>query len=141
MLKNIEKIENTNRANVEMDEIIRFVNHWIPTIEGESYENAWIKKAQMATIAVLITITVDKEYKEFKIYLMQDLIDFTDKYDTKEKIVEKVNELGYAKEYGYDISAILGNTEAGSNVYEIFKESIKEKRNHVKMFMNFLKNQ
>lgn len=106
---------------IEMGKLIQFVSYWMPTKEDSSA--VWIEKAQKAAVAVLITVS-----KTFPNPSMKDFIDFTMQYNTKDKMVEKIIELGYAQTYGYNISAIFGETEAGSNVYEIFEQATTELR-------------
>ena len=120
---NISYDENGNKIwEIEIGEIIQFVSYWMPTKEGDS-SSVWIEKAQKAAVAVLITVS-----KEYQNPSMKDFIDFTMMYNTKDKIVEKILELGHANMYGYNISAIFGETEAGSNVYEIFEQATTEIR-------------
>ena len=105
---------------LNMGALIQIVNYWIVT---NAKDTTWTEKGKKALIAVLITVSKLYPNPSFK-----DLIDFTMMYNTKDKIVEKVLECGFANGEGYNIGAIFGETEAGSNVYEIFEQAITELR-------------
>lgn len=106
-----------------MGKLKQFITYWIPTPEESSASRPWVIKSQKAAMALLITVS-----KSYDNPSMKDFIDFTMQYNTKEKMVEKIIELGYAQKFGYNISAILGDTEAGSNVYEILEQAITDLR-------------
>lgn len=115
--------ENGNKIwTLNLRELENFVSYWIKPA-SKNTDPTWIEKGKKAAIAVMITIS-----RYYPNPSVKDFCDFTMQYNTKDKIVEKIIELGYAQEEGYNISAIFGETEAGANVYEIFEQAVTDLR-------------
>ena len=103
---------------LNIKELTQFVD--ILTVT-EKEDKTWNEKEKKTTTAVLITVSKIHTNPSIK-----DLTDFLTTYNTKEKLVSKIDECGFAKSEGFNIKAILADTEAGSNVYELFETRMKK---------------
>lgn len=104
---------------LNIKELTQFVD--ILTVTDKEYLKVWKEKEKKVTISTLITVSKIHTNPSIK-----DLKDFLTIYNTKEKLVGKIDECGFAKSEGFNIKTILADTEAGTNVYELFIESMNK---------------
>lgn len=94
----------------------------------EESSKSWVKRGRTGLDAVFTTVAFYYDFPSPK-----DFIDFTNQFNTRDALVERILELGFAKEYrSIQIESTMGkldgSTEAGENGFENYEASSSDLR-------------
>lgn len=123
-IKYDDSIEVVYRKQIVLKELTNLMNGFVTKDEDPTSE-LWTGKGRDLLKMAFLTVARQNEFPSPK-----NMIDFFNQFPTRESFVERILELDFARQYGFQIEAVAGGldkpTEAGQNAFENYSAKAKE---------------